>query len=354
MRALQHWNNSQGGLLAGGMAYAALFSFFSGLLVLFSVAGIVLANRPDLTQLLIDALSDSVPGLIGEDGVISADALTGLSASFTVTGIIALASGLWTAMNFLNGARISIRRMFNLPPTVQTNFLVTKSLDLGLMLLFGLMLVVSATLTAASSGLTAWLIQDVLKLEIGALLGIFIRILSVLIGVAFDAVLMMLVLRVMCQIRVKGGLLWQGAFVGAVLLQALKQAGSMLLGGASSNPLLATFAALLGVLIFFNFACMVLLITASWVKVTMDDHFVSPRLLTIEEAENITIESERQALRERLATDSIRLLDEFKRTPRWRRAKVRREYEHVIKVQRELDLLEREESLHELGYEIEK
>ena len=48
VRAIMHWNESRGGLLAGGMAYAALFSFFAALWVFFSIAGIVLSNRPDL------------------------------------------------------------------------------------------------------------------------------------------------------------------------------------------------------------------------------------------------------------------------------------------------------------------
>lgn len=350
VRALKHWTASHGTLLAGGMAYAALFSFFAGILVFFSVAGIVLANRPDLTQAIIESMSESVPGLIGEDGVVSADTLTGLSASFTIAGVIALLSGLWTAMNFLNGARMSIRAVFNLPPQPQTNFVVTKLLDLLLMIGFGLMLAVSAVLTAASSDITTWLFRDILHVDVGAALGIIVRTLSLIIGIAFDAVIVAVVLHVMCRLRVPAPILWQGAFIGAVLLQLLKQLGSLLIGGASSNPLLATFAAVLGVLIFFNFACMVLLITASWVKVTMDDNAVSPRLLTVEEADEITRATERQALRERLATDSMQVMHDFSTTPRWRRRKLRRQYEQIIERQHELDREEREIELKQLGY----
>ena len=184
----------------------------------------------------------------------------------------------------------------------------------------------------------------------GAAIGVIVRVLSLLIGIAFDAVIVALVLQVMCRLRVPAPILWQGAFIGAVLLQLLKQAGSMLVGGASSNPLLATFAALLGVLIFFNFACMVLLITASWVKVTMDDNAVSPRLVTVEEAEKITRATERQALRERLATQSIQVKHELSTTPRWRRRKLRRQYEEIVARQHALDREEREIELETLGY----
>lgn len=345
VRALQHWNESRGGLLAGGMAYAALFSFFAAIWVFFSVAGIVLANRPDLVQTIIDYLAEAVPGLIGEGGVISADTLLNMSATFTIAGIIALVSTLWTALNFLNGARVSVRAIFELPPQPETNFVLTKLRDLGVAMLFGLSLLLSAILTAASSGLIVWIIRDVVNIDVGGFISVLVRGGSIVIGILFDAVIFALIFRIMCQIRIPARFLWQGAILGGVLTQVLKQAGSLLLGGASSNPLLATFAALLGVLIFFNFACMVLLVVASWVKVTMDDHYVSPRLLTVEEAEEITRETEREARKERLAVEHIRLLEEFEQTPRWRRGRVRRQYEAVVAEQRQIELIEREELL---------
>ena len=337
MRALKHWTQSNGTLLAGGMAYAALFSFFAAIWVLFSVAGLVLANRPDLTDQLIGFLSESVPGLIGEGGVIQADTLKNMSASLTIAGVIALASTLWTAMNFLNGARLSVRAVFDLPPQSDLGFAITKLRDLGLMLGLGLLMLISAVITAASSGLIAWFFNDIVNIHLGPAAEVVLRAVTALIGIGFDAVLVAAVLRILCQIRIPAPQLWQGAFIGATLIAVLKQLGSMLLGGASSNPLLATFAALLGVLIFFNFMCMVLLITASWVKVSMDDNQVAPRLLTAAEAEVLTVEAERDARRMRLATDRIRLLDEIEAAPRWRRGRLRREYEAVVLEQQRLE-----------------
>ncbi|RRJ86837.1 YihY/virulence factor BrkB family protein [Gulosibacter macacae] len=345
LRVVQHWNESRGGLLAGGMAYAALFSFFAAIWVFFSIAGIVLANRPDLVELIIEFLADSVPGLIGDGGVISADTLMNMSASFTIAGIIALASTLWTALNFLNGARVSVRAVFDLPPKAETNIVLMKLRDVAIVGLFGFTLMLSAMITAASSGLIAWAVRDFLAIDLGGGLQFLIRGGSIVIGVLFDAVVFALVLRVMCQIRIPKRFLWSGALVGGIATQVLKQAGSLLLGGASSNPLLATFAALLGVLVFFNFACMVLLLTASWVKVSMDDHHVSPRLLTADEADEIARATEREARKERLAVESIRVLDEFEQTPRWRRGRLRRQYESIVAQQQRLELEERRERL---------
>lgn len=41
--------------------------------------------------------------------------------------------------------------------------------------------------------------------------------------------------------------------------------GVALFGGTVGNPLLASFALLVGVLIWFNFICRVLFLTASWI-----------------------------------------------------------------------------------------
>jgi hypothetical protein len=68
--------------------------------------------------------------------------------------------------------------------------------------------------------------------------------------------------------------------LGAVGLGVLKVAGSALLGGATRNPLIASFAVLAGLLIFFNFACQVILIAASWIAVGLEDAgiVVDPRV----------------------------------------------------------------------------
>ncbi|MGO1544630.1 MAG: YihY/virulence factor BrkB family protein [Gulosibacter sp.] len=339
MRTIQHWSSRRGATLAGGMAYSGLFSGFAALLVFFSVAGLVLSNNEDLLRRIIDSISNSVPGLIGEDGVISTETLLNLdgTASFTVTGIIALVSALWTALNFLNGARLSIRGMFDLPIQIDRSFVKMKLVDLGLLVLFGLGLVISVALTAASSGITAWLLNDVLALEISGFTNVLIRVVTVTITLLFDAAVIAAMLRILSEVRIPPKSLWPGALIGGVLIMVLKQLGSMLLGGASSNPLLATFAALLGVLIFMNFMCMVLLISASWVKVTMDDRGQAPRLLTAEEAEEIAQATELEARRERLAADRIRITEELDRAPRKQRRKLRRQYEQIVVEQRELE-----------------
>ncbi|SJM47783.1 YihY/virulence factor BrkB family protein [Gulosibacter sp. 10] len=349
MRAVQHWSSRRGTTLAGGMAYSGLFSGFAAILVFFSVAGIVLSNNQQIMQAMIEALDSTVPGLVGENGVVSAEDLMTLNqtTSLTVAGAIALVSALWTALNFLNGARLSIRAMFDLPTKIERSFVKMKLVDLGLLVLFALGLIISVTLTAASSGIMSWLLNDFFALELSGFTTVLIRIVTIAVALLFDSVVIAGMLRVLSEVLIPAKTLWTGALLGGFLVMVLKQLGSMLLGGASSNPLLATFAALLGVLIFINFLCMVLLFTAAWVKVTMDDLGQSPRRLTYEEAEEITRQTELEARRERLATDLIHVREELAHTPRWRRRRLRREFERIVDEQRRL---EEDELERRMGY----
>jgi len=46
--------------------------------------------------------------------------------------------------------------------------------------------------------------------------------------------------------------------------------GASLLRGGTSNPLLDSFALFIGVLLWFNFVCRVLLLTAAWIATGVD------------------------------------------------------------------------------------
>jgi membrane protein len=77
-----------------------------------------------------------------------------------------------------------------------------------------------------------------------------------------------------------------GAAIGAVGIGILKALFALgLIGGVGNNPLLAGFAVIIGLLIFFNFFCQVLLLSASWIDVGMMDAGIEPRSLSREQKE---------------------------------------------------------------------
>jgi len=62
-----------------------------------------------------------------------------------------------------------------------------------------------------------------------------------------------------------------GSLFGAIFLGVLKVLGTSLLGGASRNPLLASFAVIIGLLIWFNLVCQVILLSGAWIAVSVAD-----------------------------------------------------------------------------------
>jgi membrane protein len=87
-----------------------------------------------------------------------------------------------------------------------------------------------------------------------------------------DAVTLALMIRLLSGVAIPYRFLWRGALLGGLALGAMKLAGSALLGGASKNPLFASFAVFIGLLIWFNLMCRVYLLTAEWIATSMRDN----------------------------------------------------------------------------------
>jgi membrane protein len=120
------------------------------------------------------------------------------------------------------------------------------------------------------------------------------RILTLAIMFALDAAILGGLFRVLSGVAIPVRRLRGGVLVGALGLGVLKVLGGSLLGVSKSNPLLASFAVILGLLIFFNFVCQVILISASWIAVATKD-----RGLALDPvAEAARLEQERRDLEE--------------------------------------------------------
>ncbi len=271
VRVFTHYSESRGPILASGLAFQAIFAVFGGLWVGFSIAGIVIQNNIGLRTSLIEVLAQTVPGLINTDsadGIVDPEVLLA-AGDFGWQGAIALVILLFAALNWLAAARDATRVIFTLPPD-RTSFFVLKAKDLGLALGFGTLLLISAGLsvvgTLALDAVLAW--AGIRDSTLSTVLG---RTLTLSVMFVLDAFVLGMLYRVLAGAKIPLGHLWQGALLGAVGLGGLKVLGSALLGGASNNPLLASFAVLLGLLIWFNFACQVILLGASWIAIGVAD-----------------------------------------------------------------------------------
>lgn len=276
VRVFLQYAAHNGPLMAAGLSFQAIFAVFAALWVGFAIAGFVISSNPEFEDAFLGLLRSNVPGLIGGnsgDGAIDPDDLfsTGI---LTWTGAIAAVGLLFTALGWLDSGRTAVRNIFGLP-AAPANFLLVKVKDLGIAVGFGITLILSAALTVFSTAALAtvfgWLGIDAAS----GFTVVVARIVGLLIALVLDVLVLGAFYRIVSGIAIPWRILAQGTVIGAVALGVLKALGSSLLGGASSNPLLASFAVIIGLLIWFNFICQVILLAASWIAVTSDDSGVS-------------------------------------------------------------------------------
>lgn len=272
VRVFLHFVSRRGPLLSSGLAYQSIFAVFAALWLAFSIAGLVIQGNPELKASLIAAVAQALPGLIRDGaGTGAVDPNTLLRAGILGwSGAIALVGLLATALGWMASSRDAIRDIFSLPG-VATNLLLLKVQDLGIALAFGVAVIVSATLSAASTALLGFALNLLAIGSDSVIATVLGRVIGLAVVVAIDTAVLAALYRLLAGVGIPIRRLLVGSFIGAVALGALKVLGNTLLGGASNNPLLASFAVIIGLLIWFNLACQVLLIGAAWIAVGLSD-----------------------------------------------------------------------------------
>jgi membrane protein len=332
VRVFLRFGASGGEIMASGMSFQAVFAIFAGIWVGFSIFGIVLAGNPQLMDAVVEQLGNSIPGLIGDGGAIDPKALSE-ARIFGWTGALALVGLVLTAVGWLASTRDSVRRLFKLdPPT--TNFLLLKVKDFGLALAFGVAIVLSSAVSLVSNqGLS--LVFDLLGIDTRSTFAAFAGwLVGVLVVFLFDTAVLAAAFRVLSGVKIPRRRLLAGAAIGGGALALLKILGSQLLGGATSNPLLASFAVIIGIMIFLNLVCRVILISATWIAVGMDDAGLDPRALSPEQQE---IEREKRVADARdvlVAAERERLEAELDTVHGLARRRVRKKLERLDELDR--------------------
>lgn len=272
VRVWLHFSERRGSILAQGLSFQALFAAFAAIWVGFATAGLVLRGNEGLAHAFFDLIATSAPGLIdwnGVEGIIEPSQLLQVQL-LGITGVIAAAVLALTALAWLDSARGAVRALFDLPAP-HTNFFLLKLKDIGLGVAFGVALIVSAALTVFSTQTLQTLLEwtglggDAI---IASVLG---RTTGLVIMLAIDAATLAVMFRVLSGLVIPVRRLLVGVLLGGVGLGVLKVLGTLLLGAASRNPLLASFAVLIGLLIWFNLVCTVILLSASWIAVGLED-----------------------------------------------------------------------------------
>lgn len=269
VRSFLHYSEHRGPLLADSVTYRALFSVFAGVLLGFSIAGLWLQGNPTAWNALIDAVDAAIPGLVGKDGIIDPDSVA-VPAGLTIAGVISLVGLVGAAIGAIGSLRTALLLLADrISDDVMFVWVMLRNLALAIGI--GAALLASAAVTFAG---TAFLdtVGEWLGVPSGSALLVWGgRILALLVTFALDAAVIAVAFLLLSGLRPRALTLWRGALLGGVGLTVLQQLSGLFVGGASSNPLLASFASLIALLLWFNLSAQVILIASAIIIVGMQD-----------------------------------------------------------------------------------
>lgn len=271
VRAFTRFTEVGGTVLSAGMSFQAVFAVFAALWVGFGILANWLRGREDILTVVSEQINEYVPGLIAVegDGIISLGDLLNRSA-FDWSSAIASIALIGVTLNWFTGTRRAIRLIFGLEVAQYRNAILLKLRDLIGAIALAVAVLVSAALTVASSGIFSWALEFFGMNSDNWFIGWMGVILRYAATLAVDVLIIMGIHRLLAEVRVPFRTLLFGSILGGLALLVLKILANTLLGGASSNPLLATFAVFVGLLLWFNFICRALLLTSAWIATGVD------------------------------------------------------------------------------------
>ena len=296
IRVWRHFLQLNGFLLAAGISYQALFAIFAAIYLAFAITGLWLGGNVDAVNAMIALINSYIPGLISDDGgVVSPAEVQEIASSTTgvlgITGLIALGTVIWTAIGWVTYSRRGVRDIFGIPPD-RRSYLLLKARDLLAAIIFGIALIIGAVLTSIGSWALTW-VFSLLGVNVGpGVLNSSIRIGSVVVSFALNSAALAALFHFLTGTSLRWRVIWPGALLGGGALTVLQLGAGLLLSYTPSNPLLATFAIFVGLLLWFKISGIIMLVAAAWIAVTSKDRDIP--ILAPTEAERIA--AEHQAL----------------------------------------------------------
>ena len=166
----------------------------------------------------------------------------------------------------MGATREGVRAVFGAPGSAG-NLLTNKVRDLGVLFTLGLGIAFFAVLTSVVGAAAGWIAQVIGMSGQGWIL----ILAGFAVSVLADTGLMIVLLRVVSGVSVPWRDLFHGALVGGVGFSLLKISAAALLPRLTANPFFASFAIVVGLLIWLNLIARLTLISAAWAANDVDE-----------------------------------------------------------------------------------
>ncbi|GAA4477779.1 YihY/virulence factor BrkB family protein [Microbacterium panaciterrae] len=274
IRVWRRFLQRNGFLLSAGMSYQGLFAVFGLLYIAFASAGLWLGGSERAIALLTAIANSYIPGIVSEHGLVHPDDVQSLaseaSSVLSITGFVAAVVVAWTGITAVTFTRRAVRDIFGLPYDSRS-FVLLKLRDGVAGILFGLALLVGSVLGFVG----VWALRQVLDL-LGWHLGttafdLLTRAGSVVVMFAIDSAAIALLVRFLTGTRLAWRTILPGSMLGGGAVVVLQLGAGLLLSHTPGNPLLATFAVIIAMLLWCRWVAVVILVAAAWIALTAED-----------------------------------------------------------------------------------
>lgn len=264
MRMQERYTQEGGNHFAAGVTYFSVLSVFPLLMLAFAILGFVLRGNDELMGRIEDAITQNISGQMGETISTVIDSAVGQAGGVFTIGFIA---ALWSGLSWMGNLRMGVTALWK-RPIVAENFVMGKLRDflrlIGMMLMIALTFAVTAI---GSSGLTASLVE---RVGLGGVPGIEVltTVLAIVIGLIANWILYFWMLASLPRGAVPMRSAAQGAVIGAIGFEVVKQLGSLFFSNALSNPAGAVFGPIIGLMVVFYLIWRITMYASAWTATT--------------------------------------------------------------------------------------
>ena len=196
VKAVLHYGEVNGNVQAGAITFFGFLSFFPIMALGFFVIGYVSQVYDGADQILVDAINETFPGLVGngEDQI----SLQDIEDNARAVGLVGLVGVLYSGLGWLTHMREAMLVMFKMPEREKPNFVVGKLLDLAVLAAVGLTLLLSVGLSSLVTDLSKAVLEFLGIYDVTGVPTLVI-VLGALLAIATSAVLFLTLFKLLAK-----------------------------------------------------------------------------------------------------------------------------------------------------------
>lgn len=257
VRAVRRYDGENGEQLAAALTFYSFLAFFPMIALAYALLGYVVYFNETFRDYLIQSLDDYLPGLAAQ---LDVEQIARARVNASVIALIGLS---WAGLGWAANLRESIRVLWGRAPRSAGNFFLLKIRDLAIMAFLGVMLICSVAATTIAVRMTSFTLEQ-LDLTDSVWAWLSLRVASLAVALLFNTAIFLAVFTRMSGTNAPHKHVVKGALVAAVGFELLKTGGAYLFGYITGNPIYASFAVLVGVLIWMNLLARMTFLVVAW------------------------------------------------------------------------------------------